>query len=282
MTRWRQRRPSSRSKASELRSGGTEPPHLHHVARRGRGHLAAPRRDRRHVDHGRRGHGTDTGHRHPQGRSGAPPRHPEPVPRRGRPHRLRRRPNRPRCRGPASRPAGQHPGRLLRTWPGPCPAVDCAATTWAALRDKPDQFREVARGAPSPGRSTGSTLSCSTPWHVAPRRRPGRGVAGLRAAARDRPRRRRRAGGCALGREGEGGQPLQRGYGFHPPLCFHDAIGEALAGILLPASAAAKSSADQLAVVDDAVVSLPPPGRCATTPASAYLNIDAATITNLA
>jgi len=36
------------------------------------------------------------------------------------------------------------------------------------------------------------------------------------------------------------------GYGFHPMLCFADATGEALAGILRPGNAAANSGADQL------------------------------------
>jgi hypothetical protein len=47
------------------------------------------------------------------------------------------------------------------------------------------------------------------------------------------------------------------GYGFHPMFCFADATGEALAGMLRPGNAAANSGADQLAVVDDAIASLP-------------------------
>jgi len=47
------------------------------------------------------------------------------------------------------------------------------------------------------------------------------------------------------------------GYGFHPMLCFADATGEALAGILRPGNAAANSGADQLGVVDGAIASLP-------------------------
>ena len=47
------------------------------------------------------------------------------------------------------------------------------------------------------------------------------------------------------------------GFGFHPMLCFLDATGEALAGILRPGNAAANSGADQLAVVDSAIAQLP-------------------------
>lgn len=47
------------------------------------------------------------------------------------------------------------------------------------------------------------------------------------------------------------------GYGYHPIFCFDDATGEALAGMLRPGNAAANSGADQLAVVDDAIASLP-------------------------
>lgn len=49
------------------------------------------------------------------------------------------------------------------------------------------------------------------------------------------------------------------GFGFHPMLCFLDATGEALAGMLRPGNAAANSGADQLAVVDDAIAQLPAP-----------------------
>jgi len=47
------------------------------------------------------------------------------------------------------------------------------------------------------------------------------------------------------------------GYGFHPMLCFLDASGEALSGMLRPGNAAANSGADQLAVVDAAIAQLP-------------------------
>ncbi len=48
------------------------------------------------------------------------------------------------------------------------------------------------------------------------------------------------------------------GFGFHPLLCFADATGEALSGMLRPGNAAANDTADLLAVVDDAMCQLPP------------------------
>jgi len=51
------------------------------------------------------------------------------------------------------------------------------------------------------------------------------------------------------------------GYGFHPLFCFADHSGEALAAMLRPGNAAANSGADQLAVVDAAIASLPEPHR---------------------
>jgi hypothetical protein len=47
------------------------------------------------------------------------------------------------------------------------------------------------------------------------------------------------------------------GYGFHPMFCFADHSGEALAGVLRAGNATANSAADQLAVVDMAIASLP-------------------------
>ena len=49
----------------------------------------------------------------------------------------------------------------------------------------------------------------------------------------------------------------KRGYGFHPMFCFADHSGEALAGILRSGNATSNSGADQLAVVDAAIASLP-------------------------
>lgn len=47
------------------------------------------------------------------------------------------------------------------------------------------------------------------------------------------------------------------GFGFHPLLCFADATGDALSGMLRPGNAAANDTADLLRVVDDAVSQLP-------------------------
>jgi len=47
------------------------------------------------------------------------------------------------------------------------------------------------------------------------------------------------------------------GFGFHPVLCFADATGDALSGMLRAGNAAANNTADLLTVVDDAVCQLP-------------------------
>lgn len=47
------------------------------------------------------------------------------------------------------------------------------------------------------------------------------------------------------------------GFGFHPILCFADATGDALAGMLRPGNATANNTADLLSVVDDAISQLP-------------------------
>lgn len=47
------------------------------------------------------------------------------------------------------------------------------------------------------------------------------------------------------------------GFGFHPMLCFADATGEALAGVLRPGNAGANTVVDHLAVLDAAVAQLP-------------------------
>ena len=46
-------------------------------------------------------------------------------------------------------------------------------------------------------------------------------------------------------------------YGFHPMLCFADATGEALSGILRPGSDGANTVADHVTVLDDAIAQLP-------------------------
>ena len=56
----------------------------------------------------------------------------------------------------------------------------------------------------------------------------------------------------------EGAAPTyKRGYGFHPMLCYLDATGEALAGILRPGNAGANTAADHIAVLVDALDQLP-------------------------
>ena len=57
----------------------------------------------------------------------------------------------------------------------------------------------------------------------------------------------------------------KRGYGFHPMFCFADHSGEALAGVLRPGNATSNSGADQLAVVDAAIASLPETRRAGHT-----------------
>jgi hypothetical protein len=53
------------------------------------------------------------------------------------------------------------------------------------------------------------------------------------------------------------GPTYKGGFGFHPMLCFADATGEALAGLLRPGNAGANSIADHLAVLDAAIAQLP-------------------------
>jgi hypothetical protein len=56
----------------------------------------------------------------------------------------------------------------------------------------------------------------------------------------------------------EGAAPNYKGgYGFHPMLCFADATGEALSGILRPGNAGANTVADHVTVLDDAIGQLP-------------------------
>jgi len=56
----------------------------------------------------------------------------------------------------------------------------------------------------------------------------------------------------------EGAAPHYKGgYGFHPMLCFADATGEALAGVLRPGNAGANTVADHVSVLDAAIAQLP-------------------------
>jgi len=47
------------------------------------------------------------------------------------------------------------------------------------------------------------------------------------------------------------------GYGFHPILCFSDATGEALSGMLRPGNAGTNTVADHVRVLDDTICQLP-------------------------
>jgi hypothetical protein len=54
------------------------------------------------------------------------------------------------------------------------------------------------------------------------------------------------------------GPTYKGGFGFHPLLCFADATGEVLSGMLRPGNAAANNAADHLVVLDEAIAGLPP------------------------
>ena len=54
------------------------------------------------------------------------------------------------------------------------------------------------------------------------------------------------------------GPTYKGGFGFHPLLCFADATGEVLSGMLRPGNAGANNAGDHLAVLDDAIDGLPP------------------------
>ena len=55
----------------------------------------------------------------------------------------------------------------------------------------------------------------------------------------------------------ETGPTYKGGFGFHPLLCFADATGETLAGLLRPGNAGANTVADHLQVLDEALAQLP-------------------------
>ncbi|MFF5369719.1 transposase [Streptomyces sp. NPDC013187] len=56
----------------------------------------------------------------------------------------------------------------------------------------------------------------------------------------------------------------QRGFGYHPLLCFLDNTGEALAGVLRPGNAGANTAADHIAVLDAALAQIPDAHRHGT------------------
>jgi hypothetical protein len=55
----------------------------------------------------------------------------------------------------------------------------------------------------------------------------------------------------------ETGLTYKGGFGFHPLLCFADATGEVLSGLLRPGNAGANTAADHVAVLDAALAQLP-------------------------
>ncbi len=58
--------------------------------------------------------------------------------------------------------------------------------------------------------------------------------------------------------EKQGAAPTyKRGFGFHPLLCYLDATGEALAGMLRPGNAGSNTTADHIQVLDAALAQLP-------------------------
>ncbi len=57
--------------------------------------------------------------------------------------------------------------------------------------------------------------------------------------------------------EKEGAPTYKRSFGFHPMLCYLDATGEALAGVLRPGNAGTNTAADHIGVLVDALNQLP-------------------------
>jgi hypothetical protein len=132
---------------------------------------------------------------------------------------------------------------------------DCLSDL-CALRDHPDLFGPVASDA--------------TAWRVVDRLE-GEGLTALRQA-RAAARRRAWALGMRPARlildidativiahsEKEDAAPTwKRTFGFHPMACFLDGTDEALAARLRPGNATANQAADQLTVLDDALLQLP-------------------------
>jgi Transposase DDE domain group 1 len=164
------------------------------------------------------------------------------------------------------RAPGHDRGRLLAQVAVMLAAGGRCVADMAALRDQPDLFGTVASGP--------------TIWRAV-HQVDADVLAGLRAARAGARARAWAAGGAPAGivldvdatlidihseqKEGAASN-YKRGFGFHPMLCFLDATGEALAGILRPGNAAANSGADQLAVVDLAIAQLPAAARAGHRP----------------
>jgi hypothetical protein len=64
--------------------------------------------------------------------------------------------------------------------------------------------------------------------------------------------------------KGQAAKTWKRTFGYHPLLCFLDATGEALAGLLRPGNAGSGTAADHIAVVDMALAQIPDVHRYGT------------------
>lgn len=148
------------------------------------------------------------------------------------------------------------PGRVLRDLAVMLAGGGDCLHDLAAIRDQVDLFGRVASDA--------------TAWRVI----DATGAERLEAirAARGRARERAWAAGARpveivldvdstlvqAHSDKEGAAPTyKRGYGFHPMLCYLDATGEALAGLLRPGNAGANTAADHIGVLCDALCQLP-------------------------
>jgi hypothetical protein len=154
------------------------------------------------------------------------------------------------------RRSAHDPGRVLRDLAVMLADGGDCLHDLGALRDQVDLFGRVASGA--------------TAWRVIDAVDQER-LEAIRAA---RARARERAWAAGAGpaeivldidstlvqahSDKEGAAPTyKRGYGFHPMLCYLDATGEALAGLLRPGNAGANTAADHIAVLCDALDQLP-------------------------
>ena len=158
---------------------------------------------------------------------------------------------------PGERAPGHDRGRLLAQVAVMLAGGGECVSDMAALRDQPELFGEVA--------------SAATIWRALREIDDGTRDGLRRARAEARERVWDAFGGrhelildldAALvevhseHKEGAASH-FKGGYGFQPLFCFLDATGEALSGMLRPGNAPANSGADQLAVVSDAIASLP-------------------------
>jgi hypothetical protein len=110
--------------------------------------------------------------------------------------------------------------------------------------DRHRSLGPAAGGARRPG--TGPGAGPRDPALAARHHGARPGVARVRAGHRRDNR------GGASG-EGIGGGDLEHTFGYHPLLCFLDATGEALAGLLRPGNAGSNTAADHITVLDQAL-----------------------------